>query len=65
MVYVDFALIRREIASITDTVTRIMGMRKAVYCQLLTRMRSESWTPMPLAPRMPRMVAERTVDSKK
>ncbi len=52
-----------EMKSISATTTMIMMMMKLTSSQRCARMRSERWKPIPPAPTIPRMVAERVLDS--
>ena len=58
------SLSRLESQSITITVSRIIRIRNDTLCHSSTRICSARCSPMPPAPTIPMMVAERVLDSK-
>jgi hypothetical protein len=54
-----------EIQSMAATATKIIRIRNDTFCHSSTRIYSASCRPMPPAPTMPMMVAERVFDSMK
>jgi len=54
-----------EIQSIAATATKIIRIRNDTFCHSSTRICSASCRPMPPAPTIPMMVAERVFDSMK